>query len=67
MSYIVQLDIYISEAGVLDKIESAEEKDPYDFYDAAVSVLKRAKWKPGLKNGKPVNMKHRISIKFVLE
>ncbi|HNX60036.1 MAG TPA: energy transducer TonB [Spirochaetota bacterium] len=64
--YTVVVLARIDEKGVLrsSKVISGPEK--YGFNDAALRVIRNARFTPGYKNNEPVKMTHAFQIKFVM-
>jgi protein TonB len=66
-TYSVQLLIQVDESGKLVSANIASGKAPYGFNDAALQVVRRARFSPGYKAGHPVKMAHFMPVTFVLE
>ena len=62
---VVYLELYIDEAGNIRRINVL--KDPgYGFADAAVAALEGITCKPAMMNDKPVAVRFRYPVRFVL-
>lgn len=61
----VLLRLTIDEKGELIKIEVLESA-PYGFTEAAIEALKKSKFAPAKKDGKPVASRALLPVKFVL-
>ncbi|PKL35284.1 MAG: energy transducer TonB [Spirochaetae bacterium HGW-Spirochaetae-1] len=63
----VMVNIRVDERGTLDSVRVASEPAGYGFDEAAVRILKLARFRPGYKNGRRVKMNHTIAFTFQLE
>lgn len=63
----VTVAVQIDEQGIMisTKIQhiTAEGKG-FGFEEAALEILRKAKWEPGTKDGKPIKMNHSVPIVF---
>lgn len=64
---IVVVIVQIDETGALKSARVVSEKAGYGFDEAALEIIKRAKFTPGYINQKPVKMSHRVPVNFDLE
>ncbi|MBM9576125.1 energy transducer TonB [Leptospira sp. 201903070] len=60
---IVQID----EQGNLQGAKVASGKAGFGFDEAAIKIVKMARWSPGYVQGRPTRMSHRVPISFNLE
>ncbi|TGK33830.1 energy transducer TonB [Leptospira gomenensis] len=60
---IVQID----EQGNLQGAKVASGKAGFGFDEAAIKIVKMARWSPGYVQGRPTKMSHRVPISFNLE
>ncbi len=67
MEYTVTLLVQVDEKGKLVSAKIASGKAQFGFNSAAMKVVRRARFSPGYKSGKPVAMAHYLPIRFVLE
>ncbi len=63
----VLVNVQIDENGSLNSIKIASTPAGYGFDEAAIKILKLARFRPGYKEGHPVKMNHTMSFKFKLE
>lgn len=63
----VVVEIQVDEKGTLLGSRIVGGKAGYGFDEAAIQIVKRARFSPGLIQGKPVKMNHRLPINFTLE
>ncbi|TQE83704.1 energy transducer TonB [Leptospira noguchii] len=64
---IVVVKVQIDEEGNLRSAKIASEKIGFGFDEAALKIVEKARWMPGILNGKPVKTHHRVPIHFNLE
>ncbi|MCB1190522.1 MAG: energy transducer TonB [Leptospiraceae bacterium] len=64
---IVVVMVRIDEEGNLMNAKVVSEKAGYGFDEAAIKIIKLARFSPGYVKGKPVKMAHRLPINFTLE
>ena len=67
LEYTVTVLVQVDEKGNLISAKIASGKAMYGFNEAALEVIKRARFYPGYDDGKPVKMAHYFPIRFVLE
>lgn len=66
-SKTVIVRIQVDENGTLNNATIISGRAGYGFEDAAIAIVKRARFKPGYIKGRPVRMVHKLPIQFVLE
>lgn len=59
--------VQIDEKGVLQGARIVSGKAGYGFDEAALQIVRRARYAPGYLDGKPTKMAHRLPINFTLE
>ncbi len=59
--------IQVDESGQLQGQKIVSGKAGYGFDEAAMKVIRMARFSPGYNNGKPTKMSHRLPITFVLD
>lgn len=64
---LVVVMVRIDEEGKLMDAKVVSEKAGYGFDEAAIKIIKLARFSPGYVKGKPVKMAHRLPINFTLE
>ena len=64
---LVVVLVQIDENGNLMSSKIVSGKAGYGFDEAALKIIKLARFTPGYLNGKPVKMAHRVSINFTLD
>lgn len=64
---VVVVQVRIDEDGSLKSARVVSGKAGYGFDEAAIEVVKRARFVPGYVKGKPTKMVHELPIRFVLE
>ena len=63
----VIVQIRVDEDGTLKNAKIISGEAGYGFDEAALLIIKRAKFRPGYLKGKPTKMVHKLPIQFVLE
>lgn len=59
--------VQIDETGQLQGARVVSGKAGYGFDEAAIQIVRRARYAPGYLEGKPTRMAHRLPINFTLE
>jgi protein TonB len=62
----VILQVQVDEFGRLNGARVVSQRAGYGFDEAALTVIKLARFSPGLQKGRPVKMTHKIPVRFVL-
>lgn len=60
------LSLVVRRDGTLDEVHVMKSLDPYTDKEAIRIVSTMPKWKPGIKNGKNVNVKYTLVLRFKL-
>lgn len=63
---VVLLRLTITEQGTLSHLELVQDPG-FGFADTAIQAIRRSRFTPGTRNGKPVAMRILLPIRFVLE
>ncbi|TGK33837.1 energy transducer TonB [Leptospira gomenensis] len=63
---MVVVIVQIDEEGNLRGAKIGSEKIGFGFDEAALKIVERATWQPGILNGKPIKMHHRVPVIFRL-
>jgi TonB family protein len=61
----VVLDIVIGESGAVEMAHAIT--GPKEFWSAAAEAVKQWKWEPILLNQKPIRVRTKVTVKFVLD
>jgi len=62
----VILQVQVDEFGRLNGARVVSHRAGYGFDEAAMTVIRLARFSPGLQKGRPVKMTHKIPVRFVL-
>jgi TonB family protein len=60
----LKLNVFISAAGVVDRVEVAEATVPPAFRDSAAKAFSEARWEPARKAGKRVKTVKVVEVEF---
>jgi protein TonB len=63
----VMMRVQVDEYGKLQSARIVSGRAGYGFDEAAMEIIRRARFRPGYLAGRPTRMSHRIPITFVLE
>lgn len=61
---VVRVTLFINEHGGLDKVDLVEATPPGHFEEAALEAVNQLRFKPALKNGRPVKSSKAIEVVF---
>jgi protein TonB len=64
---LVQVRVQVDSDGMLKSAVLPDERAGYGFDEAALKIVKMARFRPGYRNGKPVKMNHMLKFKFEME
>ncbi|MDF3819909.1 TonB family protein [Leptospira sp. 96542] len=59
--------VQVDETGQLQNVRIVSSRVGYGFEEAAMKIIRRARFSPGYDKGKPTKMAHRLPITFDLE
>jgi TonB family protein len=60
----IRMNLYISAAGEVDRVEVVEASVPAAFREAAVAAFAASRWEPGRKGGRRVRSLKAIEVRF---
>jgi protein TonB len=64
---LVQVRVQVDCDGTLKSAALPDERAGYGFDEAALKIVRLARFRPGYKDGKPVRMNHMLTFKFEME
>jgi TonB family protein len=60
----LRMDVYIDEAGRVDRVQVLESTVPRTFRDSAVGAFSRARFEPALRKGRAVKSIKKVEVRF---